>query len=287
MMHAAEVAERLNLKRYRQSWRGRCPCCDYAANTFWIRAGTEGRALLFCANGCTREELTEAVARATGLQQAVQRGEEDDAARRGRNRERGLALWSGSESAVGTLADHYLTARGLPGLAASSALRFRGDTPHPEGGRTPAMIALITDVVGAPLGVHRTYLGRDGRKALVKPAKASLGPVWGGAIRLDPLKPHVALVIGEGIETSASAGCLMGFPAWAAVSAGNLAKGLVLPPEVRRVVIAADPDAAGRDAAREGWLRWKAEGREVQIASPDRESSDFNDLLLAREGRCG
>lgn len=79
----------------------------------------------------------------------------------------------------------------------------------------------------------------------------------------------------------------MGFPAWAAVSAGNLAKGLVLPPEVRRVVIAADPDAAGRDAAREGWRRWKAEGREVQIASPDRESSDFNDLLLAREGRCG
>jgi putative DNA primase/helicase len=75
----------------------------------------------------------------------------------------------------------------------------------------------------------------------------------------------------------------MGFPAWAALSAGNLAKGLVLPPEARRVVIAADPDDAGRTAAREAWLRWKAEDREVQIAMPDRESFDFNDLLRARE----
>jgi hypothetical protein len=149
------------------------------------------------------------------------------------------------------------------------------------------MIALVTDVAGAPLAVHRTYLGRDGRKAPIEPAKASLGPVWGGAIRLDGVAPDVPVAIGEGIETSASAGRLMGFPAWAAVSAGNLAKGLVLPPEVGHVVIAADPDDAGRDAAREAWLRWKAEGREVQIASPDREGSDFNELLLARAGRHG
>jgi hypothetical protein len=124
MMRAAEVAERLNLKRYQQSWRGRCPCCDYAANTFCIRAGTKGRALLFCANGCTRQELTEAVARATGHQLGVQPDDEHDAARRERNRERALALWRGSESAIGTLADHYLTARGLPGLAASWPFGF-------------------------------------------------------------------------------------------------------------------------------------------------------------------
>ena len=32
------------------------------------------------------------------------------------------------------------------------------------------------------------------------------------------------LVIGEGIETAASAGRLMGFSAWAAIAAGNMAK---------------------------------------------------------------
>jgi hypothetical protein len=147
------------------------------------------------------------------------------------------------------------------------------------------MIALVTNVAGEPLGIHRTYLGREGSKACVEPVKASLGPVWGGAIRLDSLRPGVPLVIGEGIESSASAGRLMGFPAWAAISAGNLAKGLVLPLEARRVVIAADPDDAGRNAARAAWVRFKAEGRDVQIALPYREGCDFNDLLLARDGR--
>jgi putative DNA primase/helicase len=104
-----------------------------------------------------------------------------------------------------------------------------------------------------------------------------------GAIRLhhlvDPDKP---LAIGEGIETAASAGRLMGFPAWAAISAGNLAAGLVLPPEAHQMVIAVDPDDVGRKAAREAWTRWKAEGRNVRIAVTN-GAGDFNDLLLARE----
>ena len=94
------------------------------------------------------------------------------------------------------------------------------------------------------------------------------------------------MVIGEGIETAASAALLTGFPAWAAISAGNLAKGLALPPEARRVVIAADADAPGQDAARHAWLRWRAEGRDVQIATPN-FVGDFNDLLRAREASHG
>jgi hypothetical protein len=74
--------------------------------------------------------------------------------------------------------------------------------------------------------------------------------------------------------------------AWSAISSGNLAKGLVLPPEVRHVIIAADPDDVGRDAARDAWLRWTAEGRTVEIATPN-GLGDFNDLLLAEESRHG
>ena len=55
-----------------------------------------------------------------------------------------------------------------------------------------------------------------------------------------------------------------------------------MPPEVRRIVIAADPDEAGRSAAREAWTRWTAEGREVSIALPD-GPADFNDLLRSKE----
>jgi putative DNA primase/helicase len=71
------------------------------------------------------------------------------------------------------------------------------------------MVALVSGPAGEIIAVHRTHLTRDGRKAMVTPVKASLGPIWGGAIRLHDPDPAQPLVIGEWIETSASAGCLM------------------------------------------------------------------------------
>ena len=290
-MNAHDLAQRLNLKRLTRSWRGRCPACDYPG-TFAVREGREGRALFSCASCHDRDALVEAVTLATGQEHRPEpRETENEAAARQRKAAFALRLWNGSEAAPGTLAERYLDARGLAGLAASPALRFRGDTPHPEGrgagARHPAMIALVTGPGGEPLAIHRTFLRPDGMgKAAVEPAKASLGPVWGGAIRLQDHDPHHPLVIGEGIETSASAGLLMGLPAWAAISAGNLGQGLVLPPDVRRVVIAADPDEPGRVAARNAWARWRAEGREARIATPDGDG-DFNDLLRTREAAHG
>lgn len=65
MMHAIEVARRLELRRYPRSWRGRCPACDYPG-TFSVRARRNGCALLFCASYQDRDALAEAVARAIG-----------------------------------------------------------------------------------------------------------------------------------------------------------------------------------------------------------------------------
>jgi putative DNA primase/helicase len=62
------------------------------------------------------------------------------------------------------------------------------------------LIALVQNSIGELLGVHRTFLGRDGAKTELQPPKASLGPIWGGAIRLDALQPDTRLVIGEGVE---------------------------------------------------------------------------------------
>jgi putative DNA primase/helicase len=276
-MQATDIARRLGLRRYPRSWRGRCPACDYSG-TFSVRAGRDGRALLFCASCQDRDALADAVARSTGQErQRDPRDDPDAKATRQRKQDAPLRLWRGSEPAAGTLADAYLTRRGLPRLAASAALRFRPDCRHPEHPRVPAMVALVQGADSAALGVHRTYVGPGGAKASLEPAKASLGPIWGGAIRLDPVAPELA--IGEGIESSASAGRLMGLPAWAAISAGNLARGLVLPPEVRAVVIAADPDPAGEAAARDAALRWSREGRRVRIARPDQDGADFNDLI--------
>ena len=279
----ADIAGRLGLARHTKSWRGTCPACGYP-KAFSLQAVRGDRIRLLAACGCDRAAVEDAVRRVAGgdALPAPRQDACDTAAMRERKREAARKTWAGSTPAANTIVDTYLSGRALPGLAASSALRFRGDASHPEGGWLPAMVAEVVDAIGAFLAVHRTFLRRDGTgKADVEPQRASLASPWGGAIRLDPLAD--ALVIGEGIETSASAGRLLGLPAWAAVSAGNLARGLVLPAAVRRVVIAADADLPGENAARQAAVRWQREGRAVQIARPEVPGSDFNDILRGGE----
>ena len=283
-MSASDVAQRLGLKKYPRSWRGACPACDYA-RVFSTKAGTGDRPVFYCANGCSQEQLKDTLERRLGEgwkpHAAPPVAAEDEAVVRVRKSQQALATFNGSTALhPRDPAALYLARRGLSHLCSSAALRYRGDCTHPEEGRHPALVAVVQDAAGTPVAIHRTYLTRDGRKASVEPPKASKGPVWGGAIRLHAQATEI--VIGEGLETSASAGLLLGLPAWAAISAGNLARGLVLPPEVHSVVIAADNDAVGARAAEDAAMRWRAEGRRVRIAWPDIPDRDFNDILLSR-----
>jgi putative DNA primase/helicase len=282
----SDLASRLNLLRGRggRGYRGTCPACSYP-NAFSMKPGKGDRIGLFCASCGDKVAITDAIVRAAGggwTPPTAAPPVNIDPAAVQRKQAKAMSLWTGSTPAAGTIADTYLTARALPGLASSLALRFRIDCPHPDKIKLPAMVAGVADVHGSVIALHRTFLRTDGGgKANVEPTRASLGPLWGGAVRLDPVSE--ALVIGEGIETSASAGRLLHLPAWAALSAGNLAKGLMLPSEVRRVVIAADADGPGERAALEAALRWQTEGRTVQVARPDKPGRDFNDILRGGE----
>jgi DNA primase len=53
---------------------------------------------------------------------------------------------------------------------------------------------------------------------------------------------------------------------------------LKLPSEVREVIICADGDKAGEDAARKAAVRFVHEGRKARMARPG-SGLDFNDLL--------
>ena len=280
MMTAADIAGRLGLEKYLRSWRGTCPVCSYQ-RVFSVKASKSQTPLFYCANGCDQERLTETLAGCFGDSWTPPpKPTEDDAAKRARGATDALKLWAGSETTItATPVEAYLRSRGLAAIIGSSALRYRGDCVHPEERcRFPAMVAGVQDTAGAVVAIHRTYLTRQGAKAAVEPPKASKGPVWGGAIRIHPVAAEI--VVGEGIETSASAGLLLSLPAWAAISAGNLARGLQLPPEVRSVIIAADNDPVGSTAAQDAAIRWRAEGRRVRIARPDRAGADFNDVLM-------
>lgn len=197
-----------------------------------------------------------------------------DAARLERARE----AWCAATCVRGSPAVAYLAVRGLGHLTGSRALRWCPAISHPAGGRHPALLAMVQDVEGQPVGIHRTYVTPDGARARhLSPGKASLGPIGGGAVRLHAAGPE--LVVGEGIESSASAGLMLDLPAWAALSTSGLHT-LMLPDDVRNVVIAADPDPPGEAAAQAAAARWTAEGRTVRIARPA-GAGDFNDVLVA------
>lgn len=279
-MSPRDVAERLQLVKTRRGWRGTCPACGYEDTL--LLSSKDGNASGWCASCHDRDaiqaKLREIGAGAGDVAPFVPGKGRDPAA----GVERALACWNGSASVEGSPAAAYLASRGLAHLVGSPALRWRTDCSHPEHNkaRIPAMVALVQDGNGKPIAVHRTYLNNDGRKSGVNPGKASLGALEDGAIRLDPVAAE--MVVGEGVETAASAGLLLGLPAWAAVSAGQMAAKLRLPPEVRSVIIAADRDKAGENAAVGSARRWKDEGRRVRIARPDLEGQDFNDVLMAR-----
>jgi phage/plasmid primase-like uncharacterized protein len=286
MIHARDLAKRFDLRAVgtRLEWRGKCPSCSYPSSL--ILKQKHGKVSFRCVSCDDWQALANIMlgAGGGGRSARVDACAEQREATAAQKSVRAVALWRGSAPCPGSLAETYLMARALAGLAISSALRFRPDTPHPAGRSLPALLALVQGVDGEPQGIHRTYLRRDGGgKAEVEPQKASLGPVAGGAIRLHLVGSE--LVVGEGIETAASAGLMLGLPAWSAVSAGNMARTLALPPEVRAVVIAADADPPGQRAAATAAARWMAEGRRVRIATPDRAGFDFNDVL--REVRRG
>lgn len=190
-------------------------------------------------------------------------------------------LWDDAQPIGGTLAEVYLRSRGITCLLPAS-LRFHPACWHgATGQRLPAMLALVEG--GDGFAVHRTYLRADGTgKAAVEPAKAMLGTVAGGAVRL--AGGAAQLVAAEGIETALSLLCgLLGRPAavWAGLSTSGL-RGLHLPPTPGLLTVACDGDASGRAAALALAERAHALGWAVATLDPG-NGQDFNDILNRKD----
>lgn len=281
MTGARELAGRLGLKRAAGGWIGPCPACGYRTG---LRLSEKaGRALWWCASCRDQAAVTAAIlGDAPPAAVAGPSPQDDDLAER---KAGALRMWDAGLPWQGTPVAAYL-ARRVPGASFDGLadLRFMPQAKHPSGGRFPCMLALLRDAEGRPASLHRTFLAPGGAgKAPVEPAKMTLGPVRGAAVRLRQAGPR--LVVAEGIETALAAGLLLHAPAWAAVSAGNMRDTLTLPPAVREVTIAADHDPAGMDAANKAAARWRAEGRTVRIAKPQRQGADFADLIAERARR--
>ena len=188
---------------------------------------------------------------------------------------RARAIYAAAGSIRGP-AKAYLISRGLRPTPAWTRLR-EAVLRYPGAGQHSAIVAPVTGTSGALEGIQRTFLTADGCKLPVRDPKLSLGRVRGGAIRLAELAAE--LVLCEGLEDGLSlAQELPGASVWAAPGAGMLAA-ISLPPIVSSVIIAADNDAAGEQAARRTAERFASEGRQVRIMRPDPAYKDWNDQL--------
>jgi hypothetical protein len=211
---------------------------------------------------------------------AAMRRRAEQAAETAKRSARAQALWREALPIHGTLADTYLRGRGIS-CPLPDTLRFAPQCWHVTGKRLPAFVALVEG--GDGFAVHRTYLRPDGAgKAEVEPAKAMLGAVAGGAVRL--VEAPGPLVVTEGIETALSLACgLLRAPGaiWAALSTSGL-RGLRLPVQACQLTVAADGDGAGREAAVALAERADALGWSVALL-PAPDGQDWNDVLRGSE----
>ncbi len=256
---------------------------------------------------------------------------EAEHAKQERAADRAARIFSESTALAGTWADEYLRRRGIfikvemaADLRFAAGLEYRGypDADAPDEvalGVFPCMIAAIRNAAGAIIGIHRTYLDPNEPAKLRPPgdrrqnkAKKVFGSVMGGAIRLGPIRPSMAM--GEGIETCLSWYDLGYGPddvgLLCAVSLGNMAggstgtirhpsgrgtisngipdmdkPGIILPDDVREVILLGDGDSdvvATRAKLLTGYRRFRQQERAVTLQIV-LSKADFNDALLEQK----
>lgn len=197
---------------------------------------------------------------------------------------------------AGPVSSASLSARYLAGRAIRTdpaligGLRHHGSAPlsvyRPGGGRRPAMVAAITAPEGELTAVEVTYLAPGGaRDPRLRTPRKMVGLVPpGSAVRLARQAP--AMVVGEGVMSVLSASERFALPAWALLSACNLA---VWTPPVgtRRVVVAADRGTPGEAAAARLVRRLRARRVEGVLAPPPDEAEDWNAWAVGQRRKEG
>jgi DNA primase len=296
------VAAKAGVKLHRagREWKGRCPFHNDNTPSFTIYADDRRAHCFGC--GWTGDVL-DMVQKAYGVKLPAAIEMLDSGALRDLEQQLAPAkpkpdlrplidrILRGSSPIEGTPAEAYLRRRGIT-VPLLGALRFaRLAPPKIEGNGVlaangpaplPAMVAVVSDQAGGVVGIQRTYLTDDGRKAATTDPKGkvkySLGDVMGGAIRLGPVIPE-GLALCEGVEDSLSLMEMGAASAWAAAGAGML-HNMALPALVRSVVIGADADEAGRMAADRAAAAFVSAGREVRVIYPGGGAVDFNAELM-------
>lgn len=190
-----------------------------------------------------------------------------------------------------TLVNDYLAHRGIKNT--SRVVDLRGtmslsyiDPKTKMKDKFPAMIALIRNAKGKPIGVHRTYLMPDGSR--VKKMMSPIEKLMGGSVRLSPIVNRTVLVA-EGIESALAGRELIDqksgeMGVYAALSA-NMMAGLDLDASLfDNLIICADADLSftGEASAFALANKMAIKGKSIQVWVPEQRGCDMVDVLSGK-----
>jgi putative DNA primase/helicase len=193
----------------------------------------------------------------------------------------GAKLWDEAQPGPGTLAEAYLNGRGIRLASWPAALRFHPAADHPKLKKQfPAMIAKV--IGAAEPSFQVTYLSADGKnKAAIdkEDQRRTLGSNKGGVVLLtDDIQPHATLLVGEGVESVASAMQASGLPGVAVLGVGGLAN-IEFSPDVVEIVVLGENGDASRKAIDKSAPSLVEKGIRVRVAQPPQGFGDYNDLI--------
>ena len=266
-----------------------CPAHDDNNPSLSISHGEDGRLLWHCFAGCDQQSVYDAL-KAKGL--VEQTGPDPDRAQRSQEdgehaiyvrKRQALAVTRNTDRQNRHIAESYLQARGLSVRLPSNALVEPAYSDPQAGAWFPPRLVwpiLQTGDSGPFSGVHITTLRPDGSgKAHGDRSRQMLGVSKGGVVPFGGV-PSDVLCIAEGVETALAIFELTGEPTWAALSATNMAS-IHVPVSVGEVIVCADNDTAGLDAARKlaERLTKSNKDRVVRVAVPEGEGADWLDTL--------
>jgi putative DNA primase/helicase len=266
----------------------RCPAHDDHNPSLTVKAGHSGNVVVKCHAGCSQERVIAELRRRGFKLSAKERDYEYRRATRERQQierqreaefdEKRLRAWGILRRATAPLdlVQRYLNGRKIaripPCAQALNAKQCRELFDYPY----PAMVVPIINPKIGIQGVQVTFLAKDGSRRI---KRRTYGNLKGGYVvvgRPDKTKP---LLVGEGVESVASACQITGLPGIAALSSTNLPT--IIPPPAPELITVGDNDKAGREGAQQAAEVWTQSGRVVRTAMPGdpEEKADWNNVL--------
>jgi putative DNA primase/helicase len=195
------------------------------------------------------------------------------------------SLWDTADQIAGTAAHRYLKHRCFLDKKSllPTDLRF-SPSCHFGKNKAPALIGkMVHAQVDTFLGIHRTAICAEGTGKLDfsngTSNKMMLGCASCAVIKLSPFS--YVLGIAEGIETALSASSHFNIPVWAVLTAGGMARFPIIP-NIQQLIIFADNDHVGEQAADQCAKRYYSAGVTGEIRAPPSQFKDWNNFATQK-----